>query len=74
MGRLVLPLGIALAIGSVAGSILVPIITAGKISLKAYLGYFGLCVFVIGAFLFYETTSMGQAGKDEIICRPEGLL
>jgi uncharacterized membrane protein YfcA len=65
MGRLVLPLGIALAIGSVAGSILVPIITAGKISLKAYLGYFGLCVFVIGAFLFYETTPKGQAGKKE---------
>ena len=65
MGRLVLPLGIALAIGSVAGSILVPIITAGKISLKAYLGYFGLCVFVIGGFLFYETTPKGQAGKKE---------
>ena len=65
MGRLVLPLGIALAIGSVAGSILVPIITAGKISLKAYLGYFGICVFVIGGFLFYETTPKGQAGKKE---------
>jgi hypothetical protein len=63
MGRLVLPLGIALAIGSVSGSILVPIITAGKISLKAYLGYFGLIVFVIGGFLFYETTPKGQAGK-----------
>jgi hypothetical protein len=65
MGRLVLPLGIALAIGSVSGSILVPIITAGKISLKAYLGYFGLIVFVIGGFLFYETTPKGQAGKKE---------
>lgn len=65
MGRLVLPLGIALAVGSVAGSILVPIITAGKISLKAYLGYFGLCVFVIGGFLFYETTPRGQASKKE---------
>jgi uncharacterized membrane protein YfcA len=65
MGRLVLPLGIALAVGSVAGSILVPIITAGKISLKAYLGYFGLCVFVIGGFLFYETTPKGQASKKE---------
>jgi hypothetical protein len=63
MGRLVLPLGIALAIGSVSGSILVPIITAGKISLKAYLGYFGLIVFIIGGFLFYETTPKGQAGK-----------
>ncbi len=63
MGRLVLPLGICLAIGSVAGSITIPIVTAGKINLSAYLGYFGLCVFVIGGFLFYETTERGQRGK-----------
>ncbi|RLC12051.1 MAG: sulfite exporter TauE/SafE family protein, partial [Deltaproteobacteria bacterium] len=65
MGRLVLPLGLALAIGSIAGSILVPIITAGKVSLKAYIGYFGLIVFIIGGFLFYETTPRGQAKKKE---------
>ncbi|BBO85399.1 UPF0721 transmembrane protein [Desulfosarcina ovata subsp. sediminis] len=65
MGRLVLPLGLMLAIGSISGSFLIPIITAGKISLKAYLGYFGLVVFVIGGFLFYETTPKGQAGKKE---------
>jgi uncharacterized protein len=65
MGRLVLPLGIVLAIGSVAGSFLVPYITAGKITLKAYLGYFGLVVFVIGGFLLYETSPKGQAGKKE---------
>lgn len=63
MGRLVLPLGIALALGSVSGSILVPMITAGKIQLSAYIGYFGLCVFVIGGFLFYETTEKGQSKK-----------
>jgi uncharacterized membrane protein YfcA len=65
MGRLVLPLGIALAIGSILGSYLVPIITAGKITLSAYLGYFGIVVFIIGGFLFYETTPKGQAGKKE---------
>jgi uncharacterized membrane protein YfcA len=65
MGRLVLPLGLALAIGSILGSYLVPIITAGKISLSAYLGYFGVVVFIIGGFLFYETTPKGQAGKKE---------
>jgi hypothetical protein len=65
MGRLVLPLGICLAVGSIAGSYLVPWITAGKISLKAYIGYFGLIVFVIGGFLFYETTPRGQARKKE---------
>jgi hypothetical protein len=65
MGRLVLPLGMVLAVGSVAGSFLVPYFTAGKITLKAYLGYFGLVVFIIGGFLFYETTPKGQAGKKE---------
>ncbi|HDH52901.1 MAG TPA: sulfite exporter TauE/SafE family protein [Nitrospirae bacterium] len=63
MGRLVLPLGVALASGSVTGSILVPLITAGKIKLSSYIGYFGLCVFVIGGFLFYETTGRGQSKK-----------
>jgi hypothetical protein len=65
MGRLVLPLGLCLGIGSVLGSYLVPVITAGKISIKDYLGFFGLVVFVIGGFLFYETTPKGQAGKKE---------
>ncbi len=65
MGRLVLPLAIFLAIGSVSGSYLVPVLTAGKISLKAYLGYFGLIVLVLGGFLFYETTPRGQARKKE---------
>jgi uncharacterized protein len=63
MGRLVLPLGLSLAVGSVLGSYLVPVLTAGKISMKSYLGYFGLVVFIIGGFLFYETTPKGQAGK-----------
>ena len=63
MGRLVLPLAAALAIGSVTASYLVPWLTAGKISLKAYLGYFGIFVLFLGCYLFYETTPKGQAGK-----------
>ncbi|MBI4642425.1 MAG: sulfite exporter TauE/SafE family protein [Deltaproteobacteria bacterium] len=63
MGRLVLPLGAALAIGGIAGAYLIPVLTAGKISLKAYVGYFGLIVFIIGAFLFYDTTPKGQEKK-----------
>ncbi len=63
MGRLVLPLGIVLAIGSIAGSWLVPILTAGKINLSAYLGYFGLFVLFLGGYLFYETTPAGQKKK-----------
>jgi uncharacterized membrane protein YfcA len=65
MGRLVAPLGIALAIGGVSGSLLIPWLTAGKIKLSSYMGYFGLCVFVIGGFLFYETTPRGQSRKKQ---------
>lgn len=65
MGRLVLPLGIALAIGSVSGSILVPILTAGKINLKAYIGYFGLAVFMLGGFLLYQISPAGAKSKKE---------
>jgi uncharacterized membrane protein YfcA len=63
MRRLVLPLGICLALGSILGSYLVPVLTAGKVNLREYLGYFGLIVLVIGGFLFFETTPRGQARK-----------
>ncbi len=65
MGRLVAPLGICLAIGGVGGSWLVPELTAGKISLRAYIGYFGIIVFILGAFLIYELTPRGAARKKE---------
>ena len=65
MGRLVAPLGICLAIGGVGGSWLVPELTAGKISLRAYIGYFGLIVFILGMFLIYEITPKGAARKKE---------
>ncbi|MDZ7663964.1 MAG: sulfite exporter TauE/SafE family protein [Desulfotignum sp.] len=65
MGRLVAPLGICLAIGGVGGSWLVPELTAGKISLKDYIGFFGLIVFVLGFFLIYEMTPKGSAGKKQ---------
>ncbi len=38
-------------------------LTAGKINLSQYVGYFGITVLVIGGFLFYETTPAGQKGK-----------
>lgn len=63
MGRIVLPLGLFLAGGSVLGAYLIPVLTAGKIKLSAYIGYFGLCVFAIAFVLFYETTERGQASK-----------
>jgi uncharacterized membrane protein YfcA len=63
LGRLVLPLGVALAVGSISGSYLVPLLTAGKVSFKAYQGYFGLFVLVLGCWMLYETTPKGQASK-----------
>jgi uncharacterized protein len=65
MKRLVLPLGIALGVGSLAGASLIPWLTAGKINLSQYQGFFGLIVFCVGAFLFYETTPSGQNRKKE---------
>jgi uncharacterized membrane protein YfcA len=63
MGRLVWPLGLALGLGSIAGAVAIPLLTGGKVSFSQYQGWFGLFVFVVGAFLLYETTPRGQAGK-----------
>ena len=63
MGRLVAPLGMCLAIGGVGGSWLIPALTAGKVNLKAYIGYFGLIVLLLGVMLLRETTKAGAAKK-----------
>jgi uncharacterized membrane protein YfcA len=63
MGRLVAPLGLCLAIGGVGGSWLIPALTAGKISLRDYIGYFGLIVLLLGVMLIRETTAAGMARK-----------
>ncbi len=63
MKRLVVPLGVALGTGSVAGGLLIPWLTAGKIQLGEYIGYFGLAVLVIGAFIFYGTTGRARSTK-----------
>ena len=61
--RLAWPLGIALAVGSIAGAVFIPILTGGKISFRQYQGWFGVFVFLVGAVLLYELTPRGQAGK-----------
>ncbi len=63
--RLVVPLGVALGAGSIAGGFLVPWLTAGKVQLNEYIGYFGLAVLVIGAFIFYGTTKKARSKKKE---------
>ena len=63
MGRLVLPLGLCLAGGGILGAYLIPVLTAGKIDLSMYVGFFGIVVFAVAFVLFYETTPKGQASK-----------
>ena len=63
MGRLVMPLALCLAGGGVLGAILIPVITAGRVNLSSYIGYFGIVVFAVAGVLFYETTPAGQAGR-----------
>jgi uncharacterized membrane protein YfcA len=63
LGRIVLPLGVALGTGSLAGSILTPILTQGKVDFRSYVGWFGLFVLALGCYLFYETTPGARAKK-----------
>jgi uncharacterized membrane protein YfcA len=60
MGRLVLPLGACLAGGGILAGYLVPMLTAGKLDVSVYVGFFGLIVFAVAFVLFYETTPQGQ--------------
>lgn len=62
-GQLVAPLGIALGLGSISGGFLIPWLTAGKIDLSSYIGWFGLIVFVIGGFLLYQLSPAGSKGQ-----------
>jgi len=63
MGRLVLPLAVALGLGSILGAWGSVTLTAGKLSFSAYQGYFGLFVLLLGCYLFWETSAKGQASK-----------
>lgn len=61
--RLVIPLGLFLGLGSLLAAFLVVYTTMGKVKFSQYQGYFGLIVFVIGAFMVYEMTPKGQSKK-----------
>jgi uncharacterized membrane protein YfcA len=63
MGRLVLPLGLCLAIGGILAGYLVPLLTVGKMDVSLYVGFFGIIVFAVAFVLFYETTPQGQEKK-----------
>ncbi len=65
IGRVVLPLGIALGVGSLAGATLIPILTRGKVDFSSYIGFFGLFVLGLGCYLFYETTPAAKAKKQK---------
>lgn len=63
MGRLVMPLGLCLAIGGLLAGYLVPLLTVGKLEVGAYIGIFGLAVFAVAFVLFYETTPRGMEAR-----------
>jgi hypothetical protein len=63
MGRLVLPLGLCLAIGGILAGYLVPLLTVGKMDVSLYVGFFGIIVFAVAFVLFYETTPRGQESR-----------
>lgn len=65
LGRIVLPLGIALGAGSLVGSFLTPMLTQGKVSFKDYVGYFGIFVLGLGCYLLYGTTKYARAKKQK---------
>ena len=61
--RLVVSLGFFLGIGALLATLMVVYGTAGKVSFSQYQGWFGLCVFLIAAFMIYEMSPKGQASK-----------
>ncbi|WP_297058882.1 sulfite exporter TauE/SafE family protein [Thermosulfurimonas sp.] len=63
MKRIVAPLAVAMAIGAVGGAFGIAELTAGKISLREYIGYFGLAVFLVAGFMFYGTTQRALAKR-----------
>jgi uncharacterized membrane protein YfcA len=65
MGRLVMPLALALGLGSLLGAWGSATLSAGKISFSQYQGYFGLFVLALGGYLFWETSPSGQASKQK---------
>lgn len=66
MGRLVLPLALALGLGSIIGAWGSAYFTAGKVSFSSYQGYFGLFVLILGVYLLWDTSSYGQASKKKV--------
>lgn len=61
--RIVLPLGVALGLGSIVGASLSAGLTAGKLNFSSYQGYFGLFVLLLGCYLLWETSPAGQKSK-----------
>ncbi len=66
LGRIVLPLGVALGIGFLAGSIPAPILSQGKVSFRDYLGSFDIFLLGLGICLLWQTLPMARAKKQKV--------
>ncbi|MCB2213627.1 TSUP family transporter [bacterium] len=64
-GQLVMPLTLTLGLGSVAGAFLVPFLTAGRVDLSTYIGWFGVITLVIALFLLWYMTPFGRRGQNK---------
>jgi uncharacterized membrane protein YfcA len=61
LGHIVLPLGAALGIGFLAGSILAPILSQGKVSFRDDVGFFDIFPLGLGICLRWQTLPMSRA-------------
>ncbi|MBO6002170.1 MAG: hypothetical protein J6P53_01585 [Mailhella sp.] len=66
LGRIVLPLGAALGIGFLAGSILAPILSQGKVSFRDDVGFFDIFPLGLGICLRWQTLPMSRAKKQKV--------
>ncbi len=64
--RLVPPLSVSLGAGAVVGSVLVPLLSAGRVSLRSYLGYFGGFTLLVGAYLLWESRHRRRSLRGEV--------
>ncbi|MCR5259242.1 MAG: sulfite exporter TauE/SafE family protein [Desulfovibrio sp.] len=55
LGRIVLPLGLALGLGALGGAVLASILSLDRLLVRDYMGWFGIFVLALAAYLFWQT-------------------
>ena len=55
LGRIVLPLGLALGLGALGGAVLASFLSLDRLLVRDYMGWFGIFVLALAAYLFWQT-------------------